>query len=68
MGGGEEDRLKLVTWLHLMTREFGIIHTGLKFTCSLCRSPMQGHKTYKQHFENKHPKAPMPDELKDVTC
>lgn len=23
-------------------------------------------KTYKQHFENKHPKATLPDNLKDV--
>ena len=41
---------------------------GLKFTCSVCRSPMPDPKTYKQHLENKHPKAPMPAELKDVAC
>jgi hypothetical protein len=41
---------------------------GLKFTCTVCRSPMPDPKTYKQHFENKHPKAPMPAELKDVAC
>lgn len=23
-------------------------------------------KTYRQHFENKHPKAPIPEEIKDV--
>ena len=27
---------------------------------------MPDPKTYKQHFENKHPKNPLPDELKDV--
>lgn len=27
---------------------------------------MPDPKTYKQHFENKHPKADLPDELKDV--
>lgn len=27
---------------------------------------MPDPKTYKQHFENKHPKAPMPEEIKDV--
>lgn len=27
---------------------------------------MPDPKTYKQHFENKHPKNDMPDELKDV--
>ena len=30
------------------------------------QSQMPDPKTYKQHFENKHPKAPMPEELKDV--
>lgn len=25
-------------------------------------------KTYKQHFENKHPKAEMPAEIKDVVA
>ena len=39
---------------------------GLKFTCAVCRSAMPDPKTYKQHFESKHPKAPMPEELKDV--
>ncbi|GFR25923.1 hypothetical protein TNCT_285481, partial [Trichonephila clavata] len=27
---------------------------------------MPDPKTHRQHFENKHPKAPLPDELKDV--
>jgi hypothetical protein len=27
---------------------------------------MPDPKTYKQHFESKHPKADMPEELKDV--
>ncbi len=27
---------------------------------------MPDPKTYKQHFENKHPKAALPDELKEV--
>ncbi|UYV81942.1 ZNF706 [Cordylochernes scorpioides] len=39
---------------------------ALLFCCSVCKSQMPDPKTYKQHFENKHPKAPMPDELKDV--
>ena len=29
------------------------------------QSQMPDPKTYKQHFESKHPKAPLPDELKD---
>ena len=27
---------------------------------------MPDTKTYKQHFENKHPKNPLPEELKDA--
>ncbi|KAH9425099.1 zinc finger protein 706-like [Dermatophagoides pteronyssinus] len=34
--------------------------------CSVCMSQMPDLKTYKQHFENKHPKATLPDNLKDV--
>lgn len=30
------------------------------------QSQMPDPKTYKQHFENKHPKSEMPAELKDV--
>lgn len=29
---------------------------------------MPDPKTYKQHFENKHPKSEMPADLKDVTA
>jgi len=38
---------------------------ALTWQCSVCKSQMPDPKTYKQHFESKHPKAPMPDELKD---
>jgi len=41
---------------------------GLKVACSVCKSAMPDPKTYKQHFENKHPKAPLPEELKDVAA
>ncbi|XP_014665714.1 PREDICTED: zinc finger protein 706-like [Priapulus caudatus] len=30
------------------------------------RAQMPDPKTYKQHFENKHPKHTIPDDLKDV--
>lgn len=30
------------------------------------QSQMPDPKTYKQHFENKHPKNPLPDDIKDV--
>ena len=32
----------------------------------LCRTAMPDPKTYKQHFESKHSKSPMPEELKDI--
>lgn len=41
---------------------------GLKHTCTVCKAAMPDPKTYKQHFEAKHPKAPVPEELKDVKC
>ena len=34
--------------------------------CVVCRSMMPDPKTYKQHFEAKHPKNTMPEDLKDV--
>jgi hypothetical protein len=39
---------------------------GLKCVCSICKSAMPDPKTYKQHFESKHSKSPMPEELKDI--
>jgi len=36
---------------------------GLKLSCTVCKSSMPDPKTYKQHFENKHPKSPLPAEL-----
>ncbi|KAH9388023.1 hypothetical protein TYRP_009227 [Tyrophagus putrescentiae] len=39
---------------------------ALTFVCAVCKSQMPDPKTYKQHFENKHPKAALPDELKEV--
>ncbi|RWS26874.1 zinc finger protein 706-like protein [Leptotrombidium deliense] len=41
---------------------------ALIYSCSVCKSQMPDPKTYKQHFENKHPKAPLPEELKDVVA
>merc|ERR1712042_255917 len=38
----------------------------LTFKCSVCMSQMPDPKTYKQHFESKHPKADLPEELKNV--
>lgn len=39
---------------------------ALVHTCAVCKTQMPDPKTYKQHFENKHPKNPLPAELKDV--
>ncbi|KAL4629976.1 zinc finger protein 706 [Arapaima gigas] len=39
---------------------------ALVYTCSVCKSQMPDPKTFKQHFESKHPKSPMPPELVDV--
>jgi len=39
---------------------------ALVYTCTVCKAQMPDTKTYKQHFENKHPKNAIPDELKDA--
>ena len=39
---------------------------ALVFTCPVCRTQMPDPKTYKQHFESKHPKQPLPAELQRV--
>ncbi|EDO46279.1 predicted protein [Nematostella vectensis] len=39
---------------------------ALIYTCTVCKSQMPDPKTYKQHFESKHPKAELPAELQSV--
>ncbi|XP_071853777.1 zinc finger protein 706-like [Apostichopus japonicus] len=39
---------------------------ALVYTCTVCKTQMPDTKTYKQHFESKHPKLPLPEELKNV--
>ncbi|XP_003965891.2 zinc finger protein 706 isoform X2 [Takifugu rubripes] len=39
---------------------------ALVYTCTVCRTQMPDPKTFKQHFESKHPKSPMPPELVNV--
>jgi len=39
---------------------------ALVYTCSVCKAQMPDTKTYKQHFENKHPKSTLPEELKEA--
>lgn len=41
---------------------------ALTISCVVCKSQMPDPKTYKQHFENKHPKAELPADLKDVVA
>jgi len=36
---------------------------GLKCVCTVCMAQMPDPKTYKQHFENKHPKVALPEDL-----
>lgn len=40
---------------------------ALTYKCPVCMSMMGDLKTFRQHFENKHPKAPLPNELKETT-
>lgn len=39
---------------------------ALHHKCTVCMAQMPDPKTYKQHFESKHPKATLPTELIDV--
>ncbi|XP_059612584.1 zinc finger protein 706-like [Phlebotomus argentipes] len=39
---------------------------ALVHVCNVCKAQMPDPKTYKQHFENKHPKSELPADLKDV--
>ncbi|PAV70626.1 hypothetical protein WR25_02035 [Diploscapter pachys] len=39
---------------------------ALNVKCTVCMALMPDLKTYKQHFENKHPKATMPTELAEA--
>ena len=39
---------------------------ALVHTCPVCRSQMPDPKTFKQHFESKHPKQPLPPELQEI--
>lgn len=41
---------------------------ALVYSCSVCKTQMPDPKTYKQHFENKHPKTELPPELQSVAA
>ncbi|CAD6187366.1 unnamed protein product [Caenorhabditis auriculariae] len=44
----------------------GAAMASLHHKCTVCMAMIPDPKTYKQHFESKHPKSPMPPELVDV--
>jgi len=39
---------------------------ALTILCTVCKAQMPDPKTYRQHFENKHPKNTLPEDLKDA--
>uniref|UniRef100_A0A8C4QHF1 Zinc finger protein 706 n=1 Tax=Eptatretus burgeri TaxID=7764 RepID=A0A8C4QHF1_EPTBU len=39
---------------------------ALVHTCTVCKAQMPDPKTYRQHFESKHPKVPLPSDLAEV--
>nr|CDS31145.1 zinc finger protein 706 gene 2 [Hymenolepis microstoma] len=38
----------------------------LTYLCQICKAQMPDPKTYKSHFESKHPKAELPAELREI--
>lgn len=51
---------------HSATDQKKAAQKALVHICTICKAQMPDPKTYKQHFENKHPKNEMPQELKDL--
>ncbi|KNC72935.1 hypothetical protein SARC_14505 [Sphaeroforma arctica JP610] len=43
-----------------------VAEKSMQFKCKVCMMMIQSAVTYKEHFESKHPKADLPDELKEV--
>ena len=46
--------------------QLGKAEKAMKVTCALCKQTMIDNKQLKQHYESKHSKLPMPDELKNL--
>ncbi|EGD83665.1 zinc finger protein [Salpingoeca rosetta] len=42
------------------------IQKAFNVMCEACKSQMVNAKTYKQHWEAKHSKLPLPAEIKDI--
>lgn len=51
---------------HSLSLQKNAAAKALTISCVICKSQMPDPKTYKQHFENKHPKADLPEDLKEV--
>ncbi|XP_046674150.1 zinc finger protein 706-like isoform X2 [Homalodisca vitripennis] len=51
---------------HSVSEQKKAAQKALVYVCKVCKAQMPDPKTYKQHFENKHPKNDLPEELKDV--
>ncbi|RZC39604.1 hypothetical protein BDFB_009387 [Asbolus verrucosus] len=51
---------------HSATEQKKAAQKALVHVCTVCKAQMPDPKTYKQHFENKHPKNEVPAELKDI--
>jgi len=48
---------------HSLTDQKKAAAKALNIQCSVCKAQMPDPKTYRQHFENKHPKLPLPEDL-----
>jgi 4F5 protein related disordered region len=51
---------------HSLSDQKAAASKALQISCSVCKSQMPDPKTYKQHFENKHPKQELPADIKDL--
>lgn len=51
---------------HSLSDQKAAAAKALSIQCVVCKSQMPDPKTYKQHFENKHPKAELPEDLKAI--
>ncbi|CAG9798911.1 unnamed protein product [Chironomus riparius] len=51
---------------HSLANQKAAASKALTIKCTVCLSLMPDPKTYKQHFENKHPKVELPADLKDA--
>ncbi|CAJ0594620.1 unnamed protein product [Cylicocyclus nassatus] len=44
----------------------GAAQKSLIYKCTVCMAQMVNLKSYKQHFESRHPDHPLPQELADL--